>query len=291
MRWPPPPETLGAFAVRDVRDTPSVPDQGQRRWERRMRLESLEPGEHEIPAIGCLFVDQRPDRRPAGAGAAPDEPASATQAVEPREEQELSAGPLVIRVASVVGDDADPTHFRDIKGAVDVPLERAWAWALWALAAIVVLAGAFVALRARRRARAADTPPPPPPHVWALGELDRLAAEDLPGRGAYHEYYYRLSGIVRQYIERRFGLMAPERTTEEFLLEAGRDPSLRDEHRALLAPFLQACDLVKFARYEPSRSDAESAMQTARTFVAQTAPVETPASAACGSDQIGNRVG
>lgn len=272
VRWPTPTETLGVFSVSDVRDTPSVPEQGRRRWERRMRLETLEPGTHEIHAITCRFIDQRPDRRRPGE-AAPDEPA-ATQPLEPPEEHELSAGPLTIEVASVVGAEADPTRFRDIKGAVDVPLDRTWAWALWALAVVAVLAMAFVALRIRRRARDAAAPPPPP-HAWALAELDRLAGEDLPGRGAYHEYYYRLSGIVRQYIERRFGLMAPERTTEEFLLEAGRDPSLGDEQRALLAPFLQACDLVKFARYEPSRADAESAMETARRFVAQTAPVVT----------------
>jgi hypothetical protein len=42
-------------------------------------------------------------------------------------------------------------------------------------------------------------------------------AENLPARGAFKEFYLRLTGIVRQYIEGTTGIRAPEQTTEEFL--------------------------------------------------------------------------
>jgi hypothetical protein len=83
-----------------------------------------------------------------------------------------------------------------------------------------------------------------------------------------------LSDIVRQYIERRFGLMAPEQTTEEFLRDAGRNRALEDRHREMLASFLRAADMVKFALHMPTRGDADAAMAAANVFVDQTTPVD-----------------
>src|SRR5258707_12752244 len=65
----------------------------------------------------------------------------------------------------------------------------------------------------------------------ALAALQRLR-QDSP---TVEVFYTRLSDIVRQYIEDRFGLHAPERTTEEFLAEA----SLPPDNMTLLDAFLQ----------------------------------------------------
>jgi hypothetical protein len=75
---------------------------------------------------------------------------------------------------------------------------------------------------------------------------------------------------VRQYIERRFSLMAPERTTDEFLAEVRNDPSLSGPHKELLSSFLQAADMVKFARYEPEQREIDQALSAARDFIEQT---------------------
>ncbi|MDY7110088.1 MAG: hypothetical protein SYC29_15765, partial [Planctomycetota bacterium] len=110
------------------------------------------------------------------------------------------------------------------------------------------------------------------PHVWAMSQLEALADERLPEQRRFHEFYFRLSDIVRQYIERRFGLRAPERTTEEFLRETRDDPLLSAEQKDLLAGFLRAADMVKFARHEPEAEECEAASIAARGFVDQTAP-------------------
>jgi hypothetical protein len=112
----------------------------------------------------------------------------------------------------------------------------------------------------------------PPPHIWALGQLDDLLAAKLIERGMVHEFYYRLSGIVRTYIELRFGLMAPERTTEEFLVEAERSDALGWGHKDLLGEFLGACDLVKYARHEPRGAEIDASTQAARRFISETRP-------------------
>ena len=112
-----------------------------------------------------------------------------------------------------------------------------------------------------------------PPHEWAMGQLAQLSAEDLVGQGRIHEYYFRLSGITREYIERRFSVSAPEMTTEEFLIGVLGARYLDDGQKRALAKFLEACDLVKFAKYQPSSSEIEHAFNAAGDFVSQTAAV------------------
>jgi hypothetical protein len=44
------------------------------------------------------------------------------------------------------------------------------------------------------------------------------------------------------------------------------------EHRDLLRDFLQSCDMVKFARYQPTLAELEGVQQRAFTFVTATKP-------------------
>src|SRR5690606_33651395 len=77
------------------------------------------------------------------------------------------------------------------------------------------------------------------------------------------------------YLEGRFGIDALERTTDEL-----RAALLRSE--AEIAPlrpvdvirFLQQCDLVKFARFAPPPSEANSAIEQARGMVRATTKAE-----------------
>ncbi len=170
----------------------------------------------------------------------------------------------------------------DIKERVEVVLppppkkpETVSTWIVAAgLAAIVLGVAAFWWFR-RRRATLA--PPPRPPWELALEALATLRADNLLAQGRVEEFYVRLSGIVRAYIERRFGVMAPEMTTEEFLARAKQVSALLPEHRALLGEFLTASDLVKFARYVPGADEAGGALGAAETFVRDTKPALTEA--------------
>jgi hypothetical protein len=45
------------------------------------------------------------------------------------------------------------------------------------------------------------------------------------------------------------------------------------EHAELLGAFLRACDLVKFARYQPTLAELEQVQQRAVNFVTATKPV------------------
>lgn len=182
---------------------------------------------------------------------------------------EADAGPITVLVESVL--DKEAKDIRDIKQPLSLsyfPLRPA-AWMAAGLCAAAV--AAFLLARFRRRGIAA-APPPRPPHEIAYEELSRLEAMALPAAGRLGEYYMRLSAIIRRYIEGRFGLKAPEMTTEEFLSAAGASGLLDPRARALVGDFLEQCDMVKFARYGPSAEEAGRAFGAAVRFVDETKP-------------------
>jgi hypothetical protein len=150
-----------------------------------------------------------------------------------------------------------------------------WIWV--AVAILVVLAAAFFALR-----KFLTTPrtflhmtPPIPPHEAALNALAALRAQGWIEALQIEPFYVTLSGIVRRYLEDRFGLRAPERTTEEFIRDALGSRKLSDAHRDLVAGFLEQSDLVKFARHAPGPADMHNALDSAERLVRETSPAAT----------------
>jgi hypothetical protein len=117
------------------------------------------------------------------------------------------------------------------------------------------------------------TPPPVPPipaHEWASREFAKLLAENLVASGRIRDFYFRLSDIVRGYIERRFEVSAPEMTTEDFLAEVSHDRRFGHQNTLELQRFLMACDLVKYAGFRPDPDDADVLTRAAMDFVERT---------------------
>lgn len=159
---------------------------------------------------------------------------------------------------------------RDIKGLVPIP--HGW-WSLWALLIAAAIAMTlWLYWRKRHQPDAAVVLPPLTPYERAIRALQQLLADQLIERGEVDVFYTRLSDIVRRYLEDRFHLRAPERTTEEFLYEVARDNTLIQEHKDLLGRFLQESDLVKFARLEPEQADMKRAFEAAYKFIDDTQP-------------------
>lgn len=166
----------------------------------------------------------------------------------------------------------------DIAGPVAIP----WDWRAWLAVGLVVLALAALAWWAWRRFRRPPAPapeaPPLPAHVRALDGLE-AALQDLPEP---ERFCTRVSAVLRRYLEERFGLNAPDRTTEEFLAElrAGGGP-LSAEQQGLLADFLTRCDLVKFAPGHPATEEELRGLHRAAwRLVRETEPAAAPAATA-----------
>ena len=160
------------------------------------------------------------------------------------------------------------------------PTEFPGWWAAVVAAALLLGGGLWWWLRPRARRHAVAVALPP--HVRARRELERLRATARTTPAEIEAFYVAVSAVLRNYLEERFGLRAPERTTEEFLRELEGGDVLAREHRAELERFLAACDLVKFAAVVPGEAEHSATWQLAATFVDATRadrPAPPPATA------------
>lgn len=107
--------------------------------------------------------------------------------------------------------------------------------------------------------------------IKALRALERRLRDDADGR-----FVPDLSDVVRVYVQERFGLRAPHRSTEEFLREAAGSELLTDDHCALLADFLTRADRVKFARAEAGYELRKGLLDAGKNFVTGTDPSSMP---------------
>jgi len=158
---------------------------------------------------------------------------------------------------------------RDIRGPKHIP--SPWLWAAWLAGGLAAAALGYGAWRWSRRAFFKVKLP----HEIALDRLEEARA--LMQTETAREFSIAVSEIVRDYIEDRFQVRAPRRTTEEFLYDLLESPdALLAGHRELLGDFLHHCDLAKFARWILSVEEMEIMLQSARTFVIETGkPVGT----------------
>jgi hypothetical protein len=159
------------------------------------------------------------------------------------------------------------TDIRDIKPPVEIP--NGWEWLWWTLAVLAIIVLAILLWRWWQRKQAnARVEMEVPPHERARRKLqEALDYFDRP-----KPFCILVSDAVRLYLEERFGLRAPERTTEEFLADLSRSVALTDRQKASLQEFLTACDMVKFAKYEPRRPELESLYNSALRLIEETEP-------------------
>jgi hypothetical protein len=166
-------------------------------------------------------------------------------------------------LAGAAAEAAD--DIRDIRGPKAV---TPGSWLVAAVVAGVLVAFCVAYILWRRRHRG------PPPRNLTLTEqtLERLdATRPLMSPATAREFGIAASEVIRSYIEKRFAVIATQRTTEEFLqalLQSSNEALAR--HRSLLAEFLQQCDFVKFAGTSLAVTDMESLFQSARSFVLAT---------------------
>jgi hypothetical protein len=211
------------------------------------RLEPFLSGKYEIPAFTFQFHD----------------------ANDPKTTHELASEPIAVEVTSLLGDQRANLVIEDIDGVVEMP-KPAHRWRLWALVAFGVAAipAMWLLMRSRRTKELVRIFRPA--HEVAYARLRALVAENLVEQGKIKEFYERVSGILRHYIEDRFDLRAPERTTEEFLAELRFRQTLTSGDKNVLEEFLTHCDLVKFAKHDPTTDQVQRTFDLVKDFIERT---------------------
>ena len=158
---------------------------------------------------------------------------------------------------------------RDIKPPMAI--SSGWEWLWWTLTVLLVVAILVWAWRYWQKRRAQiPIVPPLPAHIRAKQKLqEALALLTQP-----KPFCILVSDTLRGYLEERFTFHAPERTTEEFLYELRETDRLTRDQKENLGDFLQRCDLVKFAKYEPGEPELRDLHGSALRLVEETEPAE-----------------
>ena len=256
VQWP---ELAGEIADVDVlADAPTVSEQpdGGTVGERVYRIDAIKPGLYRLPDVQVSVTLGDETTQTAL-------PPMVLKARELTEEEKASASGFV---------ESAPLS------ALDSPTPRRWIWA--AAGGLAAVAAGLAWWWHSTRLKPQPVAPPKPAWDVALARLHELRTRNLPIQGQTERYYVDLSAIVRYYIEDRFGLRAPEQTTQEFLDVAAQSGRLTEGHQTFLAQFLRHCDRVKFARHEPGVVEMEQRLSEVEVFVRETVPApETGAEA------------
>ncbi|MFO1050718.1 MAG: hypothetical protein U1F36_00720 [Planctomycetota bacterium] len=179
---------------------------------------------------------------------------------------------LLVKSALPAGDDGRA----ELPGGLLLP---PFPWLAWSLGALVALALGFTTRRVLH-GRAAREVVVPEPVAAGPSALDRarvrlavLAERPVEGIAAIDAFWVEASALLREYVEERFRLRAPEMTTEEFLASEATARVLGAGQMRALGAFLAECDMVKFAQAPSTAADCVRVIDVLSTFLAETARV------------------
>ena len=197
---------------------------------------------------------------------------------------------LIVEAVTVAGDTAriptDPVRIvvrsvkpeglsdiLDIKPPIEVEARIPW-WVWLAGAGFLGIVACIVWYLSRKRRKPVYAPPPPPID-WSV-EVGKIARMGLVEKGDYKQFYTRLSGLFRRYLEAKVGIEAMERTTLEIATDMGKG-SISDATINASETFLLDADLVKFAKFRPPEEVVRGVPEQVLELIQRLASTPTPA--------------
>lgn len=166
--------------------------------------------------------------------------------------------PITIKVRSFF-DTSNPDQPPVLKIQKDLPPPPTSIPWLWIVVGLIVLVGIGVFLLIyKKRKKPIAVEPQETPHERVIRRLKELEQFILNHPEQVHHYYYQLSEIFREYLEKRFDLSAVSMTSQEFLPLLENKTPYTAEERNKIVLLTQKSDLIKFAEALPTKTELES---------------------------------
>jgi hypothetical protein len=178
---------------------------------------------------------------------------------------QVESDTLKIDVTSILPADMEGKNLKDIAPPGEIPADHSVALIIILILVLVAVIG-FIIWWKRRKVWE-EKVPKLLAHQIAFARLERLLARELVEKKKYREFTAEVADILRYYIEDRFGIHAPEQTTEEFLSDAANQLDVDPGQKEILGEFLVHSDLVKFAALQPSEGEVKKSFETCRDFI------------------------
>lgn len=176
----------------------------------------------------------------------------------------VSSQPVKVQILSVLSGKDSQLKALKKQAEIQEPVR----WLLWIATGFLLLILAALAWWLYQRRRPAFQTPSQPqvdPLVLAEADLRDLIGRGLLESGFVKQFYVGLSYIVKRILEAGYGIKTVEKTTSEIMEELHRGPAAPEaaENLRRIESVLFGCDLVKFAKYVPSRVESNDSITSA----------------------------
>jgi len=183
--------------------------------------------------------------------------------------------PLELEVFTI---PVDTTTYviHDIKGQVQYPVtfSEVLPYLIGLLVALALAWAIRALVVARRKRRSPDAAPDEPPYLVALRKLEKYRGEKYWAKDRQKVFYSGITDALREYIDARYGIDAPEMTTAEIFDSLSHTDVPADLFVQTKSLF-ETADMVKFAKAFASDEENASAVPTAVRFVTSTYQTES----------------
>ena len=133
------------------------------------------------------------------------------------------------------------------------------------LASVIIY---FLIRKKKKTGTTQDEPPPTDPYEDALQNIEKLQSQ-RPSLSP-KPYVFRLSEILRIYVERVFQVPAMELTGEEFMKEIASHAFFRNRYDKILQEFIDQGDQIKYSKESADDGEMKQLLNTALHFVKDT---------------------
>lgn len=186
--------------------------------------------------------------------------------------QKTSAIDIIIQ--SVLNQKEPPQDVRDIKALEQLPAELPWKLITFIFLGAVAMGIAWIVFRKKRHSERLVVESP---HDIAQRELQKLYHEWKQHPELTQIFGFKLSSIIRLYVEQRYGFNATDLTTEEVVAALNKWAAIPPAEQTRLRSLLENTDPIKYAAATATHPLIESLYNDALIFIKATEhPVDRP---------------
>ncbi|MCF7793283.1 MAG: hypothetical protein K9N09_05845 [Candidatus Cloacimonetes bacterium] len=177
----------------------------------------------------------------------------------------LKTNEFLVNVQSMLADSSNVVQ--DIADPIKVNLGF-WDYALPILIILILILGIYLLIKYLKARKQEDVKPiiidDRPDWQIVLEELQKLRSEKLLEKGDFLIFHFRLSYLLRLFIELHYKVFAVEMTTSEIRENLTQiDP----EEKSEVLKFLSFADRIKFAKFIPSTEESDKALNWLESYL------------------------